>query len=373
MTFGLSNAPCTFMRLMNDVFKAFIGKFIVVYFDDILVYSRNKEQHINHLDDVFSTLREQKLYANLKKCEFFSNSLVFLADVVCSNGIKRDESKVEAISSWQQPQSTHDIRSFHGLASFYRRFIKGFSTIIAPIIECLKGGTFKWSKEAQVSFELMKKKVTEDPILSLPNFDKLFEVECDASNVGIGAVLSEENRTIAFFSEKLSDSRKNYSTYDKEVYAIIRALDLWSQYLLSKPFVLYSDHEALKFINGQHKLNRRHALWVECLQAYSFVIKQKAGSQDRVADALSSRHTLLSTMQVKVVGFEVIKELNKDDLFFGNIWAECSKGPFKQFLLQDGFLFKKNCFGIPMCSLKFSRNLIVVILGDTLVETRLLR
>ncbi|GJS56056.1 putative reverse transcriptase domain-containing protein [Tanacetum coccineum] len=149
--------------------------------------------------------------------------------------------------------------------------------------------------------------VTQAPILSLPNFDKLFEVECDASNVGIGAVLSQENRPIAFFSEKLSDSRQKYSTYDNEFYAIVRALDHWSQYLLSKPFVLYSDHEALKFINGQHKLDRRRALWVEFLQAYIFVIKHK---------------------------------------------AECSKRPYKQFLLQDGFLFKKNSVCIPHCSLR---------------------
>ncbi|GJZ33590.1 RNA-directed DNA polymerase [Tanacetum coccineum] len=268
MPFGLSNAPSTFMRLMNDVFKSFIGKFVAIYFDDILFIARIK----TNID-----------------------------------GIKMDEIKVEAIRSWPQPQSVHDIQSLHGLVSFYRRFIKGFSTIIAHIIECLKGGTFKWGKEAQKSFELIKENVTQAPVLSLPNFDKLFEVECDASNVGISAVLSQENRPIAFFSENLSDSRQKYSTYDKEFYAIVRALDHWSQYLLSKPFTLYSDHEALKFINGQHKLDRRRALWVEFLQAYTFVIKHK---------------------------------------------AECSKGPYKQFLLQDGFLFKKNYVCIPHCSLR---------------------
>lgn len=155
-----------------------------------------------------------------------------------------------------------------------------------------------------------------------------------------------------FFSEKLSDSRKNYSTYEKEFYAIIRALDHWSHYLLPKPFILFSDHEALKFINGQQKLNRRHALWVEFLQAYSFVIKHKAGSQNQVADALSRRHMLLSTLQVSVVGFEILKELYKGDPYFGAIWEECSKGPYKKFFQQDDYLFKGNCLCIPRCSLR---------------------
>jgi hypothetical protein len=136
--FGLSNAPSTFMRLMNHVFKPFMGKNFVVYFDDILVYSKSLEQHMEHLQQVFQSLREQKFYVNLK-CRFFTNSLVFLGYVVSKEGIMMDPRKIEANTSWPIPKSLHYIRSFHGLASFYRRFIKGFSTIIAPITECLKG------------------------------------------------------------------------------------------------------------------------------------------------------------------------------------------------------------------------------------------
>ncbi|XXG79359.1 hypothetical protein AAC387_Pa09g0449 [Persea americana] len=299
------------------------------------------------------TLQEQKLYINLKKCHFSTTSLVFLGYVVSSEGIKMDPFKVEAIISWPVPTSLHDIRSFHGLASFYRRFIKGFSTIIAPITECLKGGKFKWTDEAQRSFELIKKKVTEAPILVLPDFDKVFEVNCDASKVGIGAVLSQEGKPIAYFSEKLNDSHKKYSTYDKEFYAIIQALDHWSHYLLPKEFILFSDHEALKYINGQHKLSNKHATWVEFLQAYHFHIKHKSGSQNIVADALSRRHSLLSTMQVKVVGFEVLKELYKDDPFFGKVWEECSQAvSSRPFLFQDEYIFRGNRLCIPQSSLR---------------------
>ena len=148
---------------------------------------------------------------------------------------------------------------------------------------------------------MIKKKVTETPCLVLPDFNKVFEVECDASQVGIGVVLSQEGRLIAFFIEKLNEAKRKYSTYDKEFYAIYRALFHWSQYLLYKPFVLFSDHEALKFINHQHKLNRRHATWVEFLQAYNFTIKHKAGVHNVVADALSRRHALVTSMQVQVV------------------------------------------------------------------------
>ena len=154
------------------------------------------------------------------------------------------------------------------MVSFYRRFIKHFNTLVALIIECLKGGVFKWTKEAQASFELIKRKMIIAPILVLPEFSKVFEVDCDAPNVGIGAVLSQEGCPIAFFSEKLNKAKKKYSTYDKEFYAIIQALSHWSHYLLPKEFVLYSDHEALKYLSTQHKLSARHAKWVEFLQVF---------------------------------------------------------------------------------------------------------
>ncbi|GKV50168.1 hypothetical protein SLEP1_g56881 [Rubroshorea leprosula] len=259
MPFGLSNAPNTFMRLMNQVFRPFIGKFVVVYFDDILVYSKNEQEHLDHLRQVFEVLREQKLYANLKKCSFLTTSVTFPGYIITAQGIKMDPSKIDAIVSWPTPTSMHDVRSFHGLASFYQRFIKNFSSIVAPITDSLKGDKFSWSDKAQQSFEELKRKLTETSVLALPNFDLMFEVDCDASNVGIGAVLSQEGRPIAFFSEKLNGTKLRYSTYDKEFYAIVRALEHWSHYLLSKEFILHSDHEALKHLNSQQKISCQHA------------------------------------------------------------------------------------------------------------------
>nr|KAJ0212565.1 hypothetical protein LSAT_V11C400206610 [Lactuca sativa] len=247
MPFGLSNAPSTFMWLMNEVLRPFLGNFVIVYFDDILVYNKGVEEHTQHFRRVCEVLRRQKLYGKLEKCDFFSPKEIFLSYVVSKDGISVDESKV---------------RSFHGLASFYRRSVKSFSTIVASLIECIKQGSFEWTQSAQNAFEKIKECLCRSRILDLPYFNQLFEVECDARGVGIGVVLVQNKRPIAYFSEKLNESKKNYSTYEKEFYAIVRGLDHCSHYLSPKQFVLHSDHQALKHINGQNKLNPRHAQWM---------------------------------------------------------------------------------------------------------------
>nr|GEX39167.1 hypothetical protein [Tanacetum cinerariifolium] len=323
MPFKLSNAPSTFM---NQVFKPFIGHFVVVYFDDILIYSSSLEQYLSYLRQIFSVLRAQKLYANGKKCHFLVTEVTFLGYIVTVSGINMDSAKVRAIISWPTPSTIHDIRSFHGLASFYRRFIWNFSSIIAPLTECMKGGRFTWTSEAATAFDILKAKVTETPILALPNFDEVFQVECDASRVGIGGVLSQNQWPIVFFSEKLIDARHTYSTYDKEFYVIVRSLDTWRHYLLSNEFVLFSDHEALKFINGKHKLKPHHAKWVEFIPAFSFVIRHKVRSDNQVVDALSRRHS--------------------------EIWSKCDNGPFQQFSKLDDYLFKGARLCISLCSLR---------------------
>jgi hypothetical protein len=185
MPFGLSNAPSTFMRLMNQVLKPFIGNFIVVYFDDILIYSRNPVNHMDHVRKVLEVLRENKLFINLKKCSFMMDQLLFLRFVVNADGIRVDEEKVRVIREWTTPKTVGEVRSFHGLATFYKRFIRNFSSIVAPITECMKKGKFNWGDEAERSFSIIKEKLCTAPVLALPDFDKLFEVECDASIVGI--------------------------------------------------------------------------------------------------------------------------------------------------------------------------------------------
>ncbi|KAI0498352.1 hypothetical protein KFK09_021593 [Dendrobium nobile] len=214
MSFGLYNAPSTFMRMMNEIFKPFLGRFCIVYFDDILVYSLDRAQHLQHLRTLFDVLRAQQLYINLPKCELLAPQVKFLGFIIVGDGIKMDPLKVSAIHDWPTPKSFFEVRSFHGLANFYRRFIRHFSIILAPITECLKSKTFQWGQEQQTSFAAIKEALTTAPVLILPSFDQPFAVDTDASSIGIGEVLSQMGRPVAFFSEKLYPARRKWAAYE---------------------------------------------------------------------------------------------------------------------------------------------------------------
>lgn len=210
------------MRLMNHVLRAFIGRFIVVYFDDILIYSDNLDDHVVHLKSILDVRRNEKLFANLKKCIFCTNKFVFLGFIISAQGIQVDEEKVCAIQEWLSPTSVGNFRSFHGLTSFYQRFVNDFSSIAAPLTKVIKKNVgFRWGEDQEKVFQLIKEKLTNTLLLSLPNFSNTFEIHCDASGIGIGAVLMQEGRPIAYFSEKLNGATLNYPTYDNELYALV--------------------------------------------------------------------------------------------------------------------------------------------------------
>ena len=193
-------------------------------------------------------LRRETFYAASAKYSFMTDSVLFLGYVVSKDGLAVDKSKVAAVCDWPPPTTLHEVRSFHGLASFYCHFIKNFSTILAPITECVKEEKFSWNEAATNAFELIKVKLTTAPLLVLPNFDIPFELHCDASKIGIRVVLSQMSKLVAYFSEKLKSAQLNYSTYDIEFYALVQSLKHWSSYLIYNNFILYSDHEALKHL-----------------------------------------------------------------------------------------------------------------------------
>ena len=354
MPFGLTNAPSTFMRLMNEVLRAFIGKFVVVYFDDILIYSKSMDEHLDHLRAVFNALRDARLFGNLEKCTFCTDRVAFLGYVVTPQGIEVDKSKIEAIQGWPVPTTITQVRSFLGLAGFYRRFVKDFSTIAAPLHELTKKGvSFSWGKAQEHSFHMLKDKLTHAPLLQLPDFNKTFELECDASGIGMGGVLLQEGKPVAYFSEKLSGPMLNYSTYDKELYALVRTLETWQHYLWPKEFVIHSDHESLKHIRSQGKLNRRHAKWVEFIESFPYVIKHKKGKENVIADALSRRYTLLTQLDYKIFGLETIKEQYVHDDDFKDVLLQCKDGKaWNKFVVNDGFVFRANKLCIPASSVR---------------------
>ncbi|XP_027150387.1 uncharacterized protein LOC113750629 [Coffea eugenioides] len=307
-----------------DETKELQRKFVVVYFDDILINSRSVDEQVEHVKLVLDVLRREKLYANLNKCSFCTNQLVFLDFVVSEQGIKVDEDKVKAIREWPTPSTVGEVRTFHGLASFYRQFVKNFSTIAALLTAVIKKNEkFVWGDTQDRAFQILKYQLTHVSLLALPCFDKIFEIECDASGVGIVAVLMQEGKPIAYFSEKLNGAVWNYSTYDKELYSLIRALETWQHYLRSREFVIHTDHESLKHIKSQHKLNKRHVRWIAFIETFPYVIKHKVGKTNVVADALSRRHSLLTQLDAKLLGFELVKELYSNDLDFLGIYAFC--------------------------------------------------
>ena len=309
---------------MHYVLRPYIGVFVVVYFDDILVFSKTMKEHLDHVGLVLQTLRKESLYANMKKCTFGVDKVVFLGFVVSSKGVHVDETKIEAIKTWPQPTNLQQVRSFLGLAGFYRRFVKNFSTIVAPLHALSKkNAPFVWGSLQSTAFDELKSLLTHAPILALPNFDKTFEVHCDASGTGIGGVLMQEKRAIAYFSEKLSGAQLNYPIYDKELYALVRVLHVWEHYLRPHEFVIHTDHETLKYLKGQTKLNKRHAKWSEFIESFPDVIKYIKGKENVVADALSRICMLVTKLELNVIGFEHIKDLYANDPSFATPYAKC--------------------------------------------------
>jgi hypothetical protein len=196
----------------------------------------------------------------MKKSSFMRTELIYLGFVISANELKMDPDKVEVIKNWPSPKSVFEVRSFHGLASFYRKFIRNFSGISAPMMDTVKKRHkyFHWTEGSREKFQLAEEQDHGKPILVLPNFSKTFQVKCDASGFAIGAVLSQDDRPVAYFSEKLNEAKVKYSTYDKEFYVFIQALKKWRHYLVPKEFVLYSDNHALQFVTQQEKLNIHH-------------------------------------------------------------------------------------------------------------------
>ncbi|GJS95841.1 putative reverse transcriptase domain-containing protein [Tanacetum coccineum] len=232
MPFGLTNSPIIFMDLMNRVCKPYLDKFVIVFIDDILIYSKNKEEHGEHLKTILNLLRSEKLYAKFSKCDFWLDSVQFLGHVIDSSGVHVDPAKIEAIKNWAAPTTPTEVRQFLGLAGYYRRFIKEFSLISKPLTKLTqKNKPYVWGDDEEEAFQTLKLKLCSAPILSLPEGSEDFVVYCDASLKGFGAVLMQREKVIAYASRQLRKNEENYTTHDLELGAVVFALRLWRHYL----------------------------------------------------------------------------------------------------------------------------------------------
>jgi hypothetical protein len=225
MPFGLTNAPAIFMDLMNRVFRSYLDKFVVVFIDDILIYFSSQIEHAYNLREVLETLRRNKLYAKLSKCEFWLNEVVFLGHVISEKGINVNPKKIEAVLKWERPTNVTEIRSFLGLVGYYRRFIEGFSTIASPMTRLTrKEVKFEWSKDCEASFQELKSRLTSAPILALPKGQEGFVVYSNASSKGLGCVLMQHERVIAYASRQFKPHEVNYPVHDLELATVVFAL-----------------------------------------------------------------------------------------------------------------------------------------------------
>ena len=263
---------------------------MVVFIGDILVYSRTREDHDHHLRIVLQILRETQLYAKLSKCEFWLSEIAFLGHIISAEGIRVDPKKIEAVLEWKPPKNVIEIRSFLGLAGYYRRFVKGFSLIAAPLTRLLqKDVRFEWNDKCQNSFEKLKTMLTEAPVLTQPVSGRPYDVYSDASHNGLGCVLMQESKVVAYASRQLKPHEKNYPTHDLELAAIVFALKIWRHYLYGEKCHLYTDHKSLKYLLTQKELNMRQRRWLELLKDYDFTIDYHPGKANVVADALSRK------------------------------------------------------------------------------------
>lgn len=302
MPFGLCNAPSTFQALMNRVLRqspsgAALLDYVIVYLDDILIFSKSEEEHLHHLDEVCKRLQEESLYAKRSKCSFGMKEVEFLGHTVSAEGLSTDKEKVKAIRDWPVPTNPTEVASFLGLANFYRRFIENFSNLAFALTELTrKDKPFEWTAEAQASFEALKASLCNTPVLAPPDRDRPYTIHCDASAFAIGAVLSQgegdATRVVAFESRKLNDAERNYLNHDKETLSVLHALRKWRHYIQNGHRTkVFTDNTATKYIlsKSSEQLNNRQRNWLYELADYDIVLSHHPGKDNVVADALSRR------------------------------------------------------------------------------------
>ncbi|CAI5467927.1 unnamed protein product [Closterium sp. Yama58-4] len=292
MPFGLTNAPSTFQRTMNRVFRDLLDKCVIVYLDDILIFSRTREQHLRDLDAVFKRLQENRLITKGSKCEFFKQELEFLGHVISRDGIKIDPKKIKTIQEWKAPTNVTELQSFLGFVNYVRRFIPNMAGITGPLTDLLhKDKNFVWGEEAEAAFQELKQLLVSPPVLRIADPSKPFEVVTDASDFAIGAVLLQDFgnglQPIAYESRKLQAAERNYPIHDKEMLAIIHAFKLWRCYLTGADVTVRTDHKSLQYLRAQPNLNPRQIRWLDYMEShFHYRITYKKGANN-IADALT--------------------------------------------------------------------------------------
>ena len=248
MPFGLTNAPATFQSAMNHIFEPLVRKGVLVFMDDILVYTSTLDEHVALLQQVFDIIQQHQFLIKLSKCSFGQQQIEYLGHCISPLGVSTEPSKVSAVQQWPVPTNLKELRGFLGLTGYYRKFIRHYGMISRPLTALLKKGTpFQWTTATHEAFSLLKQALTEAPVLAIPDFHQPFILETDASDTGLGAVLMQDGHPLAFLSKPLCPKNQALSTYEKECMAILMAVEKWRPYLQHKEFITKTDHKSLLY------------------------------------------------------------------------------------------------------------------------------
>ncbi|QRW18200.1 Retrotransposable element Tf2 protein [Rhizoctonia solani] len=350
MPFGLTNAPAAFQHFMNNLFRDLIDVTVVIYLDDILIFSEKPEDHPTHVREVLSRLMKNQLFCKLSKCHFHVTTVDYLGIVISPAGFSMDQKKIEAVTTWPTPKTVKQVQAFLGFVNYLRRFIPNFSSVACPLHNLTKKESlWSWGVTEEVAFQELKALVTKSPVLIHSNPKLPYYQETDASGVAMGAILSqqgEDNRLhpVAYMSKSFSGAEANYDTHDKELLAIIKALEEWRIFLeaTDRPIQVFTDHRNLEYWMQARTFNRRHARWRIFLSNFNFEIHYRPGKQSGKPDALSRRSDYVDTPPEPEVMLpsEVFANTSEEEVeivteICSRLREDPSLEPIIQFLTED--------------------------------------